>query len=398
MENPSRIAPARLYVLDGLRLVAALLVVAFHFTVFSRPWGVPNGAALPAVVPVTQFGWLGVYLFFLISGFVICMSAEGRGLAQFATARITRLYPAYWFAVLATTAVVALWPVVTRPLRPGDVLTNLTMFQELLGVPSVDVVYWTLTVELRFYLLFGVFVLLRGYTPRRVLLFAAGWLVAGLFAADVPLLAKLLVPRDSAFFVAGMALYLIYRHGGNLYLWGLVGASWLVALEMVSTVTPRGPVHNPFSPTEVAIVEAGLVTLFFLIIAGVATHRLAVGWRWLTLAGALTYPLYLLHEYVGWTMIHYVRAVLPPWAAVLVVLAALLVISWLVYRYVEKPLSGWLRRRFRASRLPATFLQQPPADRPPSQGTGSTSVPRQSEHRSPVTDGALALIPRSNSH
>ncbi|MBM0255919.1 acyltransferase family protein [Micromonospora sp. 4G55] len=88
---PSQTPSSRLYVLDGLRLVAALLVVGFHFTVFAKPWGVPNGSALPGLAVATQFGWLGVYLFFLISGFVICMSAEGRSVAQFATARITRL-------------------------------------------------------------------------------------------------------------------------------------------------------------------------------------------------------------------------------------------------------------------------------------------------------------------
>src|SRR4051812_47225423 len=106
------------------------------------------------------------------------MSAEGRSLGQFAAARITRLYPAYWVAVLATSAVLTVWPVVRQPQSPGDVLTNLTMFNDLMRVDSVDSVYSTLAHELRFYLLFGLFVLVRGYTPRRVLLFAAGWLLA----------------------------------------------------------------------------------------------------------------------------------------------------------------------------------------------------------------------------
>ncbi|RZU74574.1 peptidoglycan/LPS O-acetylase OafA/YrhL [Micromonospora kangleipakensis] len=395
MRAPSQAPSSRLYVLDGLRLVAALLVVGFHFTIFAKPWGVPNGSALPELAVATQFGWLGVYLFFLISGFVICMSAEGRSVAQFATARITRLYPAYWFAVLATTAVLTLWPVVAKPLSPGDVLTNLTMFQDLIGVKRVDVVYWTLSVELRFYLLFGVFVLVRGYTPRRVLLFAAGWLVASLFATShFPLLTKLLVPRDSACFVAGMALYLIYRHGSNIYLWGLVGASWLVALEMIGSMTPTGPVRNVFSPTQVAVVEAAVMTVFFLIMAAVATRRLAVGWRWLTTAGALTYPLYLLHEFIGWTMIHHLRRVLPPWATLLVVVLTFLVISWLVYRLVEKPVAGWLRRRFAEARLSSDFLRQsPPAqssaartdlDRKAASPVAADPVAGQQEHWPPA--------------
>ncbi|MCM0674752.1 acyltransferase [Micromonospora phytophila] len=360
-------APSRLYILDGLRLVAALLVVAFHYTVLGRPWGSPNGAALPALTTVTQFGWLGVYLFFLISGFVICMSAEGRSLTQFASARITRLYPAYWFAVIATTAVLTLWPVEAKPLAPGDVLTNLTMFQDLMGVPVVDAVYWTLFVELRFYLLFGVFVLIRGYTPRRVLLFASGWLVASLFAtARVPVLTNLLVPSHAAYFVAGMAMFLIYRHGANIYLWGLVGASWLVALEKTGALTPIGPVDNALSGRGVALVEAALITLFFLVLAAVATRRFAVGWRWLTIAGALTYPLYLLHEHIGWVLIHFLSRSLPAWAVVLLTVVTLLVASWLVHRLVEKPVSRWLRRQFAAARVSAPYLRQSPPDQSPA--------------------------------
>ena len=367
MRPPSAAAPSRLYVLDGLRLVAALLVVGYHFTVFGNPWQSQDGGALPTLTIFTQFGWLGVYLFFLISGFVICMSAEGRSLGQFAAARIMRLYPAYWFAVLATTAVVTLWPVVAKPRRPGDVLANLTMLNDLMGVPWVDAVYWTLAHELRFYLLFGLFVLVRGYTPRRVLLFAAGWLVASLFAysSSVPLLEDLLVPRSAACFVGGMALYLIYRHGSDIYLWGLVGASWLVAVQMIGTVKSYHPAREVLSPTQVSMIEAALITLFFLVLAAVATRRLAVGWRWLTTAGVLTYPLYLLHEYIGWVMIYHLHQVFPAWLTALVVVVFLLAVSWLVHRFIEKPVSGWLRRRFAAARASA-YLRQPPVT-PPAQ-------------------------------
>ncbi|MEU5911908.1 acyltransferase family protein [Micromonospora sp. NPDC047527] len=409
MKSPSGVAPSRLYVLDGLRLVAALFVVGFHLTVFGDAWGGPDGASLPTLSLYTQFGWLGVYLFFLISGFVICMSAEGRGLGQFAAARIIRLYPAYWFGVLATTAVLTLWPVVRQPQRPGDVLTNLTMFNDLMGVDAVDSVYWTLAHELRFYLLFGLFVLVRGYTPRRVLFFASGWLIASLFAyRSIPMLTDLLVPRSAACFVGGMALFLIYRHGSDIYLWGLVGASWLVALQMIGTVNPYAPNRTMLSSTQISMVEAALVTLFYLVLAAVATGRLAVGWRWLTTAGALTYPLYLLHEYIGWVMIHYLHQVLPAWLTGLIVVVILLVASWLVHRFVEKPVSGWLRRRFAEARKSAylrnpaggapSWLRPPPpvsTDGPAAEPVPATAVvdavPVPDAPRSPIDGPTLAM-------
>ncbi|GAA1892724.1 acyltransferase family protein [Asanoa iriomotensis] len=407
MKPPSEAAAPRLYVLDGLRLVAAILVVAFHFTVFSKPWGNPPSQTLPTLSIYTQFGWLGVFLFFLISGFVICMSAEGRGLGQFAAARITRLFPAYWFAVIVTAVVVTLWPVVTKAPRPGDVLTNLTMFHDLMRVESVDYVYWTLAHELRFYLLFGLFVLVRGYTPRRVLLFAAGWLIASLFAYNsIPWLTGLLVPLSAPCFVAGMALYLIYRHGSNIYVWGLLGASWLVSLQMIGTITPHPPSRTVLSSTQVAMIEAALVTFFFLLLAAVATRRLAVGWRWLATAGALTYPLYLMHEYIGWVMIYHLHQILPDWMTGLVVVLFFFVVSWLVHRFIEKPVSGWMRRRFAAARDLA-FLRQPPSG-PPTRSRPDTAAPTSAgpvaapdEPRTSPTDApslVLAQVTRSSTN
>jgi peptidoglycan/LPS O-acetylase OafA/YrhL len=361
--------PTRLYILDGLRLVAALLVVMFHFTVFGRPWGGPYGAQFPELTTVTQFGWLGVELFFLISGFVICLSADGRSLEQFATARVIRLYPAYWAAVLVTTVVVTLWPVVVEPAPPSHVMTNLTMFQSFLGVGDIDPVYWTLNVELRFYLLFGLFVLARGYTTRRVLLFASGWLVASLFATDLPFLDMVLVSAQAPYFVAGIALYLVYRHGSNILLWGLVGASWLIALQRLHDLTPVTPVHAATGRTQ-AVAEAALVTFFFVLVALVATHRLAVGWRWLSTAGALTYPLYLLHEIPGWTMIRQLRAWIAPVPLLLGTIVAVLVLSWLVHRYVERPLSRRMKRWFSAARESLVATAPTTAARVPASGTG----------------------------
>lgn len=94
--------------------------------------------------------------------------------SEFFTSRVVRLFPAYWFAVIATTAVVTLVPggIVRR--RWSDVLVNLTMLQQPLGVPHVDGVYWTLAAELNFYLLF-MLVVWRGVTYRSVLVFSLVW-------------------------------------------------------------------------------------------------------------------------------------------------------------------------------------------------------------------------------
>ena len=137
--------------LDLLRFTAAAAVVVFHFYVL-----LPGSTAFQqAIAGVSRFGFLGVPLFFMISGFVILWTAFNRGPGQFALARFCRLFPSYWVCVLITSAVLG-----AAGGAPSwrQILANLTMCQHLFGYDSVDEVYWTLFIELKFYAL--VFMLL----------------------------------------------------------------------------------------------------------------------------------------------------------------------------------------------------------------------------------------------
>lgn len=92
-------APVRLYALDAVRITAALVVVLYHYVALGTAWGLSGTQHLfPALRPFALYGWLGVEIFFIVSGFVICMSAWGRTVGDFATSRISRLFPAYWAA------------------------------------------------------------------------------------------------------------------------------------------------------------------------------------------------------------------------------------------------------------------------------------------------------------
>lgn len=108
--SSDRFRDGRLAAVDGLRLLAAIAVAAYHFVGTPTPdfWGTDTARDLPDVAPtlhpVSGYGWLGVEAFFLISGFVICMSCWGRSPAQFAVSRLGRLFPVYWAVVLLIVA------------------------------------------------------------------------------------------------------------------------------------------------------------------------------------------------------------------------------------------------------------------------------------------------------
>ncbi|MFF7198869.1 acyltransferase family protein [Streptomyces sp. NPDC008079] len=362
----------RLYVLDGLRLIAALMVVAYHYMGFDdwfeSPWGKSSRAVFPGVHEVAGYGWLGVELFFLISGFVICMSCWGRTPKQFAVSRFVRLYPAYWFAIAVTTTVL-----VTRPggttLAASDVLTNVTMFQELLGAQDVDGVYWSLWVELRFYLLFMV-VAMMGLTYRRVVTFCIAWLLLAGIApqSGIDLLQLMIVPQYAAFFVSGIVIYLMHRVGPTPILWLLLGASWLMAQNQLTDLvaSAEASTHTNLSWWW----SLAVVSIFYGLVLGAALGKLNFfNWRWLTVAGAMTYPLYLLHEDIGWEIIRHTHGVLPARILVPALVAVMLLAAWLVHTYVETPLAKALKN-WLLPKKPAK-----PAKPVPAPTTGADSKP-----------------------
>ncbi|WP_204058604.1 acyltransferase family protein [Microbispora corallina] len=326
--------------LDLLRFCAAISVVFFHFGE-TRAWGTPN--AFPALSAVTMFGVYGVRLFFLISGFVILMSAWGRGPGEFAASRIARLYPAYWASVLLLGALGVAGLVTDHRPTFAELLANLTMLQHGLRVRDLEIVYWTLWQELVFYALIACFAAM-GITYRRCLAFMGAWvfLLAIAERVDADLLQAVLVPFSAPYFIAGMALFLIHRFGGSLFPWLFVAAGWALALVQVLGENP--PAVARFGvPLGSALVVA-VISLLFLVMVLVALGVLdGLDWRWLTALGALTYPLYLFHHHLGFLLIGVLRLPLGNRLALPVVVAAVLAVAYAVHRLVERPLQSRLR-------------------------------------------------------
>ena len=336
----------RLYMIDALRLTAALMVALHHYIGTYRAnqpdnhiWDRPVSEIFPSLYPLATYGWLGVEFFFVISGFVICMSSWGRRARDFFVSRVIRLYPAYWFAVLFTTAVLTLWPAEFTAIPTAKVILNLSMLQQGEGAPAVDGVYWTLWSELRFYVVF-LLVVATGLTYRKVVLFCCVWgtLAAVAPNSGIPLLVTAVNPEAAWFFIAGLALYLMHRFGQDLLLWGILGLAWVMSQNQLLA---RISVEK-VSSWPVAVV---LYTLFLLVMVGIAlglTDR--IQWRWPATAGSLTYPFYLLHYGVGTTLIHHLHEHIDARLLVPAVILAMLALSWLVHRFVEVPLARKLKQ------------------------------------------------------
>ncbi|WP_423463207.1 acyltransferase family protein [Promicromonospora sp. MS192] len=404
---PPRTKRARMGVLDGLRFLAAAAVMLFHYTALGNPsWGVPPTQVFPGLSDLTAFGAFGVDLFFVISGFVILLTAWGRDVRSYAISRITRLYPAYWVAVLLTGfLLLVLWPDRRDDVELTTVGVNLTMLQSAFGMPHVDGVYWTLWVELRFYVLVGV-LLVVGLTGARVLAFAALWPAAGAMAheAGLDLVANLLVWDYAPLFAGGMALFLLTKDRRSLIAWLVLAENVILGAAWSGRETANIIVSNTGHAVPDALSAAAVAGSFALVALATLTRLRHVSAAWLTTAGALTYPLYLVHEYWGWWVIHLLHDALPRYVVLAAAVVVVLAMAWLIQRFVEKPLAPVLRDGLRGAFARLALIDPPTVRRgdathgagPGPDGRAGEAGAVQPAASEPPTTGAVPAVTGSS--
>ena len=155
-DAPAAVPSGRIRHVDSLRAVAAGLVIWTHFAESLWPVSRPGPAFLDflrTLPPIINLGRTGVMIFFAVSGFVICRSLdgprEGAG-RRFLIKRFCRLYPAFWVSLIGGALV---WPSGAAALTWRVLAANATMVPDLFGQPLLLGLYWTLEVELIFYVL-----------------------------------------------------------------------------------------------------------------------------------------------------------------------------------------------------------------------------------------------------
>src|SRR6201985_1780946 len=147
--------------LDPLRFGAALGVAIFHQMFWSSAWvviGRPGferffaaDAIYASAAPFTWFGWVGVEIFFVISGFVIANSAIKSSPKEFLIGRALRLYPAVWVCATLTFIVLLLFAGGSAAKFIGPYLKAMLLIPKGLNGQWLDCIYWTLAAEMAFY-------------------------------------------------------------------------------------------------------------------------------------------------------------------------------------------------------------------------------------------------------
>ena len=332
--------------LDLLRLAAALAVVMFHY--FFR--GAAAGGALiegyPIAAPFALYGYLGVNLFFLISGFVIAWSAENRGWEQFATARFIRLYPGYLLCMSITFVVVVAAGTPMLQASFGQYAANLSMFAPAFGQPFMDGVFWSIVLELVFYG-WVTLALFTGLFQKRKLELIFVWLAISAlneFFIGSSAARLLFITEFAPFFAAGVLVHHLHAHGRSLPALLLLAAAFAISSNTLSVTQHWMLDHYGIAVSSTNLVVANVVIHAALIGAVLLRDRVASSTLTLALGG-LTYPLYLLHQNIGYLAINAAAPLVGKWPAALGCTAVLLAASWAIWRYCERPAQRLLKIR-----------------------------------------------------
>ena len=358
--------PAYVTGLDPLRFAAALGVALYHAAGAAdvAAGRSPAGRGLtsyPEIAPVLWNGWVGVEVFFVISGFVIAQSAVGRTASEFLRHRVLRLHPGAWVCASLTLAAALLLRQGTLSVPTADPRALVAAWAASVTLwpfhVKIDGPYWTLTIEIGFYALVALALRTGAWRrPEPLLLGLAGLSTA--FNLLAPRLApdwlseaqwepwcQLLLLQNGAAFALGGFIWRVRRFGldgprlAGLGL-GLVGAAAEIAFRAADNSEPG------YAPGT---------RLWPLLIFGAATGLVAVAARWEGVvpaparaaarrAGLATYPFYLLHATLGGYVLYATAPWVGRWAGLVVSFGAVLALSFAVLP-AERWIAGRLRRR-----------------------------------------------------
>lgn len=347
----SEISFDRIKFVDGLRAIAVLMVVLFHFY-YQQITEAGQVRVSPVFLQgVTQYGNMGVYIFFVISGFIVSYVTHNRVttfryIVSFIVKRQVRLDPPFWLAVSmgVVLAIVSVTVLRTNVYVPTgmDVLFNMTYLFDVFDRYDIIRVGWTLCLEIQFYLVFILLVFLLNRFCHsgnlklviHLVLYALSLTAYALYAAD---LNDYILPYWFIFFLGVSLTMLLYQEiHENLFLLILFAPILLVFTDANLT------------PVYFSSATALLIYLSFKL----KKQNVWLSSRFFQFFGMISYSLYLTHCLIGNKVIRLLKSLLH-WEApqIMLTLGILLfsmaictIFAYLFYLLIEKRSIGWSRK------------------------------------------------------
>ena len=340
----------RIYQIDLFRFVAALSVVLYHY--LFRGWAADNMSDVnfSEIGHFFQYGYLGVHLFFIITGFVILLSIKHKSISKFIISRLSRLYPIYWICLILTFSMIILYGAPRFSTDLNQFLYNLSMFQNYLGVKSIDGVYWTLFIEMKFYIfIIGMYLIFNKIIELKIDYLLIFWLALSLLYLPFNelflfrILNYFLILKWSSYFIAGMTFYQIYKNGLSIKYWVILAISF--AMSLYYAFLEMKFLEIKFNTSYSPLIVGAIIFIFYSIMFLVTTDKMKkINSPKLIQLGMLTYPLYLIHQYIGYIILNNFGSYLNKYLLVFITVLIMISISFVLSKFYEPIVSSFFRK------------------------------------------------------
>jgi peptidoglycan/LPS O-acetylase OafA/YrhL len=334
----------RIFELDALRGIAALMVVLFHCTL-----------KRPDDATYLRFGTTGVDLFFIISGFVIFNSIQNKtSYLDFLYSRISRLYPTYIACVIFTFSLVNGYDLyktgaINFSEKGYQLLTNLTMFQYYFGTANIDGPYWTMIIEMTFYLFIALIFRFKwiSYVNTTGIILSIFSMICFHFCSNNFFIEKMLwafpLLSFAPLFFSGIIFYELFHNKSNST---YSQYAMLVVLFFLQVALFPYVGHSKKHITQIEY--ASTLGVYFLIFVLLVKNKLGFITNKITLfLGKISFALYLVHQAIAQKFIiptFHNKLGLNFWIVVFfVVLPVVIAIATIITYKIEIPCSKKLR-------------------------------------------------------
>lgn len=327
-----------------------MLVVLYHFREAIEETS--SNWVTPWISNILEKGYLGVDIFFVISGFVISYSVRNGVhtpgfLFRFSVRRSIRLDPSYWLTIILELLLIKigllLFPALGTDFPSIDsILAHFVYLQGLLGYSNIVAIFWTLCYEVQFYLVFvtglvaiqAVRQTIDEKSAKVIALIVSAisfiWSVAVFFGPVEPPISGLFIDRWFQFFIGFLAMRCVLQQ--KLTIEFFLG-SFLIVVGILAY--PEVGFDNG---------TTALVISWSLVVAAVYTNYMSI---WLSgnvsqFLGRISYSLYLIHPVIGWRFIKLLHkfngedfSPFQAWLALAAGVGVSILSAWLMYKLVE---------------------------------------------------------------
>ena len=316
----------KIYGFDYIRGISALFIMLYHYT--TRYFDIFHNKTFESDHIGLWWGCFAVSVFFMLSGYLTAYTYDDKVKPfEFIKKRVLRLYPSYISAIAVTTLFTLIFNS-DAFIGVLPTISNLAIYQSLFGIANVDGAYWTLSVEMTFYIIFAVLILFR--LIKRIDIINLLWILfiifQQVFSHSIPGIinsaSKIIAITDYAHtFIIGVSLCRIIKKASYKS----------VILDFINLFACIAVQFRQFSAFR------GIFLLIFVVlIAFFATKNIFIKFlKPLVFIANISYPLYLVHQNIGYMIIGIFDSYM---VGVVVAIVISILIAFLIHHFIETPI------------------------------------------------------------